>query len=168
MKQLYHVYECQDCVLSFAVEQAFEDQSEICCPNCGNEDIRDVGPGEMTIILPAGRVHTWKMTDEQRSDYVKKHPIVPTDKPSGTSLVNVSEMQYSKAKENSLETRRKQSNRIIDGVDTDYLHKLFLAGESLSYIAKALKINESTLNNYIKERRQVEPEKWPRRSIRKK
>ncbi|MCM3763480.1 hypothetical protein [Neobacillus niacini] len=167
MKQLYHVYECQDCVLSFAVEQAFEDQSEICCPNCGDEDIRDVGSGEMTIILPAGRVHTWKMTEGQRSEYVKKNPIVPTDKPSGTGLVNVSEMQYSKAKEKSLETRQKQSNRIIDGVDTEYLHKLFMQGIPLSYIADALKITLSTLNNYIKEQRKVEPEKWPRRSDRK-
>jgi predicted nucleic acid-binding Zn ribbon protein len=42
-----HIYECDDCILVFAVEMAFEDQSEIKCPNCGNEEINDVAAGEM-------------------------------------------------------------------------------------------------------------------------
>lgn len=49
MKISVHIYECQDCVLTFAVEQAFEDQSEICCPNCQGENIRDVASGELAI-----------------------------------------------------------------------------------------------------------------------
>jgi predicted nucleic acid-binding Zn ribbon protein len=44
-----HVYECEECILVFAVEMAFEDQSEICCPNCGNEDINDVAAGELNF-----------------------------------------------------------------------------------------------------------------------
>ena len=46
----FHVYECEDCVLTFAVEQAFEDQCEVCCPVCWNGDaIRDVASGEMIL-----------------------------------------------------------------------------------------------------------------------
>jgi len=45
----FHVYECQDCVLTFAVEQAFEDQSCVKCPVCFGEDICDVASGEMKI-----------------------------------------------------------------------------------------------------------------------
>lgn len=44
-----HVYECEECVLLFAVEQAFEDQSNICCPNCGEENITDVAAGEIAV-----------------------------------------------------------------------------------------------------------------------
>jgi predicted nucleic acid-binding Zn ribbon protein len=45
----FHLYECAECVLLFAVEQAFEDQSSICCPNCGEEKINDVAAGEMIL-----------------------------------------------------------------------------------------------------------------------
>ena len=49
-KQLFHIYECEDCVVTFAVEQAFEDQSEISCPVCQQDEIiRDVTAGEMII-----------------------------------------------------------------------------------------------------------------------
>jgi predicted nucleic acid-binding Zn ribbon protein len=44
-----HVYECEDCILVFAVEMAFEDQSVICCPSCGTEEINDVADGELII-----------------------------------------------------------------------------------------------------------------------
>jgi len=48
--QLFHVYECEHCVLTFAIEQAFENQSDICCPNCLEDEwIRDVGEGGMVI-----------------------------------------------------------------------------------------------------------------------
>lgn len=50
MKHLFHVYECQDCVLTFAIEQALEDQSEVSCPLCKcDEALRDVASGEMKI-----------------------------------------------------------------------------------------------------------------------
>ena len=55
MKHLFHVYDCQDCILTFAVEQTFEDLAEIGCPLCGNEDyLRDVASGDMEIKLPPG------------------------------------------------------------------------------------------------------------------
>lgn len=50
MKPLVHVYECEECILTFAVEQAFDNQSEIRCPNCwSDEHMRDVGEGVLTI-----------------------------------------------------------------------------------------------------------------------
>jgi DNA-directed RNA polymerase subunit RPC12/RpoP len=48
-KQLFHVYKCEECILVFTVEQALEDQSNICCPQCGTEEINDAGAGEMII-----------------------------------------------------------------------------------------------------------------------
>jgi predicted nucleic acid-binding Zn ribbon protein len=50
LNQLFHVYECEDCSVTFAVEQAFEDQSEVKCPICLDDEwIRDVGSGEMIL-----------------------------------------------------------------------------------------------------------------------
>ncbi|WP_428909447.1 hypothetical protein [Niallia sp. Krafla_26] len=48
-KHLFHVYECQDCILTFAVEQAFEEQSAVCCPVCHDDNLSDVASGEMNI-----------------------------------------------------------------------------------------------------------------------
>jgi hypothetical protein len=45
LERIVHIYECEDCVLTFAVEQAFEDQSIIKCPSCSDENIRDVCSG---------------------------------------------------------------------------------------------------------------------------
>jgi hypothetical protein len=48
--QAFHIYECEDCIVSFAVEQAYEDQSAVKCPICcSDEAIRDVASGEMVI-----------------------------------------------------------------------------------------------------------------------
>jgi Zn finger protein HypA/HybF involved in hydrogenase expression len=49
--QLFHIYECEDCIINFAVEQAaFEDQLfSICCPVCQDENIHDVASGEMKL-----------------------------------------------------------------------------------------------------------------------
>lgn len=48
LKRLFHVYECEDCAVVFAVEQAYEDQSEVCCPICWDDAaLEDIGSGEM-------------------------------------------------------------------------------------------------------------------------
>jgi Zn finger protein HypA/HybF involved in hydrogenase expression len=49
--QLFHIYECEDCVLTFAVEQAaLKGQLfSICCPICQDENIRDVSSEELTL-----------------------------------------------------------------------------------------------------------------------
>lgn len=36
-----------------------------------------------------GEVHTWFMTEEERLAYIKKHPIVQTEKPKGSTYANV-------------------------------------------------------------------------------
>lgn len=46
----YHVYECQDCCLGFAVE-AGADQSYIECPDCRCENLRDVGIGTISLTI---------------------------------------------------------------------------------------------------------------------
>ncbi|MGD6993958.1 hypothetical protein [Sutcliffiella horikoshii] len=52
MKQLFHVYECENCVITFAVEQGLEDQTVVCCPVClMQEEIRDVVSGEMDMKM---------------------------------------------------------------------------------------------------------------------
>jgi hypothetical protein len=55
-------------------------------------------------------------------------------------------------------------SKIIDSVDKDQLHDLFIAGEKLDFIARKLKISTANLNNYIKEQRKVEPGRWPYRA----
>ncbi|MEH7503259.1 hypothetical protein V7152_14820 [Neobacillus drentensis] len=48
--QLVHIYECEECVVSFTVEQAFEEQDLVRCPICTSDDsIRDVAAGELII-----------------------------------------------------------------------------------------------------------------------
>lgn len=43
---LFHVYECEDCIVTFAVEQAYEDHSDVRCPICKTDNnISDVGSG---------------------------------------------------------------------------------------------------------------------------
>ncbi|MDW7673205.1 MAG: hypothetical protein SCK28_01590 [Bacillota bacterium] len=41
----YHVYYCSDCNVKFAVDQAFEDQSDVLCPLCSDDDALE-GAGE--------------------------------------------------------------------------------------------------------------------------
>lgn len=48
--QKFHVYECPNCVLTFAVEMDYENQSDVCCPICWSEDIEDVSTGAVRII----------------------------------------------------------------------------------------------------------------------
>jgi hypothetical protein len=33
-----------------------------------------------------GKVTEWKMTEEERQAYIKKHPIKPTKKPTGSTF----------------------------------------------------------------------------------
>lgn len=51
MKRYYHIYNCVLCSLTFAVDQAYEDQTAITCPDCNLEaGLVDVGYGEMVEI----------------------------------------------------------------------------------------------------------------------
>lgn len=37
----------------------------------------------------SGEVKVWYMTEEERLAYIRKHPIVPTEKPRGSSYSGV-------------------------------------------------------------------------------
>lgn len=41
----------------------------------------------------SGPVTEWKMTEEERLAYIAKHPIVPTEPPSGSKFAKVNEMK---------------------------------------------------------------------------
>jgi DNA-directed RNA polymerase specialized sigma subunit len=105
-----------------------------------------------------GKVTTWFMTPEELAEYVEKHPIVSTKQPSETKF-STDAIDHKAVAE-----RRKvalEGNRIMDKVDKDVLHKLFMSGRRLADIAKSLKISEGNLSNYIQKQRKIEPEKWP-------
>lgn len=110
--------------------------------------------------MSIGKVTVWKMTEEERLAYIEKHPIISTEKPKGTTFESITEMQKKKAEEN---VKKQKRLTIAETIDNEKLHKLFMNGEPLNSIAKKLFISSSTLNNYIKEQRKIEPEKWPSR-----
>ena len=110
--------------------------------------------------MSIGKVTVWYMTEEERLAYIKKHPIVPTEKDD--VKFSTDRIDYKVTNE-----RKKavfKGKTVMDGVDLDLLHKLYIAGETLPKMAKALNINTSTMNNYIYRQRNIEPEKWPRRA----
>lgn len=48
MNRTYHIYDCEGCIFTFAVEDAFENQSAVKCPICLTDDhVTDTGHGEM-------------------------------------------------------------------------------------------------------------------------
>jgi hypothetical protein len=49
VNQLYQIYECVDCIVSFAVELAFEEHDLVKCPICCEENLRDIATGEMLL-----------------------------------------------------------------------------------------------------------------------
>ena len=111
--------------------------------------------------MSLGKVTVWKMTEEERLAYIAKHPIIPTEKPSG--FTNAKMVQVAPEKKS-----KHKGPRIIDTVDKDELHKLFIEGKTFDEMAKSLNVSVAVINNYIKEQRKLYPEKWPRRSERMK
>jgi hypothetical protein len=111
-----------------------------------------------------GKVTIWKMTEKERLAYIAKHPISSSDKPKGVNF-STDNIDYKVVAE-----RRKvalEGNRIMDKVDKEVLHKLFMSGRRLEDIAKSLKVSSANLNDYIKDQRKIEPEKWPYRKPKK-
>lgn len=45
--------------------------------------------GGQIMKKPLGYVHEWTMTEEQRLEYIKNHPIKPIEKPKGESFANM-------------------------------------------------------------------------------
>lgn len=108
--------------------------------------------------MSIGKVTTWFMTEEERLAYIKKHPIIPTGKTS----FSTEGLEYKEIGERKKAAM--QGKKVMDGVNEDKLHKLFMAGKTFDEIAAALNINVSTLNNFIKKQRDKDPEKWPYRA----
>lgn len=96
------------------------------------------------------------MTPEQLAEYVKKHPIVPTGKTSFSTEA----IDYEVTNQRKIEAMK--GKKIMDNVDTDKIHKLYVEGISIPAIAQELNVNRSTLNNYIYAQRKIDPAKWTR------
>lgn len=107
-----------------------------------------------------GKVHEWKMTEAERLAYIKKHPIVSYEKPSGSTFVEIHDSQYKKAKED-----KKIKDRVIDGLDKDAIHKMYMEGETLNAIAKKNFVSRASIAKLIQEQRELEPEKWPYKQV---
>lgn len=52
-----------------------------------------------------GKVHVWQMTEEQRLEYIKKHPIVATKRERVISFSEIPKEKYKKHQENSMKSR---------------------------------------------------------------
>lgn len=108
-----------------------------------------------------GQVKTWYMTEEQRLAYIAEHPIVPTDKPNGSTFESVYTINMNQNKE------QKKRPSIMDKVDKEDLHRRFLAGEKLKNMANHFDVTIQTLDKYIRKQREIDPDKWPYRTNRK-
>jgi hypothetical protein len=53
-----------------------------------------------------GKVTVWYMTEEERLDYIKKHPIVQTERERIISFSEIPANKYKKHQENSLKARK--------------------------------------------------------------
>lgn len=106
--------------------------------------------------MSIGKVTAWKMTEEERLSYIAKHPIVPTEKPSGFSNANIIQVAPEK---------KSKYKRLItmDSVNKDKLHRLFMEGKTINQIAETLNITVSIVKNYIQKERNQDPKKWPPR-----
>jgi DNA invertase Pin-like site-specific DNA recombinase len=109
--------------------------------------------------MSIGKVTVWQMTEEERLAYIAKHPIVPT----GETVVSTENIDYKVVNERKKEALDRKG-RLIDKVNKDNLHKLFMSGETIPEIAKILDISVSTVNKIIGEQRKIKPDKWPIRS----
>lgn len=98
------------------------------------------------------KVTVWYMTEEERLEYIKKHPIIPTEKPSGTDFATIKEMKGKKGR-----------NKILNNVAEAKIHKMFIDGIPIKEIAQEVGLSFATIQKFIVLERKNDPEKWPRR-----
>jgi hypothetical protein len=110
-----------------------------------------------------GEVTVWYMTEEERLAYIKKHPIIPTEKPKGVELANITDAQYQRARESRF---KQHQSSVMDKVNKVELHKLYMDGEKLKDIAKMVGVTVHSLDKYIRDQREINPDKWPYRTQR--
>jgi hypothetical protein len=53
-----------------------------------------------------GKVTVWYMTEEERQEYIKKHPIVPTKRERIISFSEIPKDKYKKHQENSMKSKK--------------------------------------------------------------
>lgn len=53
-----------------------------------------------------GKVTVWYMTEDERQEYIKKHPIVPTKRERIISFSEIPQNKYKKYQENSMKARK--------------------------------------------------------------
>jgi hypothetical protein len=107
-----------------------------------------------------GKVTVWQMTEEERLAYIAKHPIKPSELPKGVKF-DTDTINHKLGAERRKEALKGKT--IMDAVDKDLLHKLFISGKRLAIIAETLNISEANLHAYIAKQRKIDPEKWPNR-----
>lgn len=112
--------------------------------------------------MSLSKVKIWYMTEEERLAYIAKNPIVPVQKPKGSTFAEVDKQQYQKVIERHQKEPIKRPS-VFDHIDKDELHRMYLSGETVPKIAKLLNVSRSNLNNYIMKQRKLNPEKWPYR-----
>lgn len=110
-----------------------------------------------------GKVTVWHMTEEERLDYIEKHPIVPTEIPSGTAFSKDFGEERRKNLEKNKGKEVKKEPTVMDKVDKEELHIRFMAGEPLGMIAESFDVTLASLGRYISDQRKINPEKWPYR-----
>lgn len=112
-----------------------------------------------------GKVHVWRMSEEERLEYIKRYPIKPYN---GKRVIKtIGAFATEEEKKEFYNNRGTNRASVMDKVDKEKLHEMFMAGEKLSYIAAVLKISPANLSNYIKKQRKLNPDKWPRRQERR-
>lgn len=110
--------------------------------------------------MSIGKVHEWKMTEDERLAYIKKHPIVKTAHKFGAQF-STDAIDYTQLNERKKEAFK--DKKIIGEHIGSKIHQLYMKGAALKDIATELDINLSTINSYIRAQRKTNPEKWPSR-----
>lgn len=110
-----------------------------------------------------GKVTTWYMSEEERLAYIEKHPIVPTEMPSGTGFSKDLGEERRKNLERNKGKEIKKQPTVMDKVNKEELHKRFMSGESLASMANQFDVTLASLGRYISDQRKIEPDKWPYR-----
>lgn len=109
-----------------------------------------------------GEVTTYQMSEEERLAYIEKHPIVPAEKAKSTNFSIPTKEQHENAVVNSKKARQ-QKPKLIDEIDKEHLHKLFVAGYRIADIAKTFNVTQNQLSYFIRQLRNADPGRWPKR-----
>lgn len=111
-----------------------------------------------------GEVVTWFMTEEERLAYIAKHPIVPTEMPKGVAYSKYLGDERRKNLERNKDKEVIKAPTVMDKVDKEELHQMFVEGATLAEMADYFDVTLPSLSRYILAQRKIEPDKWPSRN----